>query len=88
MKIPPLILAPLLFAGCTDSNEEFGKKVEHHMAEIASSKDARRDAENLCRPLPEERRGQEPKCVALQREARGPLYKVPPASDRSQDKAF
>jgi hypothetical protein len=88
MKYLPLILIPLLLAGCSDSNEEFGKKVEHHMAEIAKSKEARQEAENLCRPLPEERRSQEARCVALQNEARGKLYKVPGPSDRSKDKTF
>jgi hypothetical protein len=88
MKYLTLILLPLLFSGCADSNEEFGKKVEHHMSEIAKNKDARLEAEKLCRPLSETRRSEEPRCVALQSEARGKLYKVPPPSDRTQDKGF
>jgi hypothetical protein len=88
MKFLPLIFACLLLAGCVYSNEDFAKKVEIQMAEIARSKDARRGAVELCRPLPEERRIQEPQCVALQNEARGTPYKAPLPSDRSTDRAF
>lgn len=88
MKVLPLIFTPLLLAGCADSNEEFAEKVEKHVVEIGRSDDARRDAMKLCRALSEDRRSQEPQCVALQKEARGTPYKVPLPSDRSQDKAF
>ncbi|QBE64259.1 hypothetical protein [Pseudoduganella lutea] len=88
MKLMTIMLASCLIAGCGDNNEDFGKKVQRHMAENAKDEQARQEAVNLCRPLSEERRSEEPRCVALQQEARGNMYKVPPPSDRSKDKGW
>lgn len=88
MKHVFLIVSSFLLAGCSDSNEVFGKKVEQHMAEIAKNNAARQAAQDLCRPLPEERRSKEAQCVALQNEARSNMYRVPAASDPSKDKGW
>jgi hypothetical protein len=88
MKYFSLIFVSVFFAGCSDSNEAFATKVNHHVGEIAKSDEARQKAMALCRPLPQERRSGEAQCVALQQEAHGGMYRVPPPSDRSKDKGF
>jgi hypothetical protein len=88
VKYVSLIFFSVFFSGCSDSNEAFAAKVKHHMSEIANSDEARQKAMTLCRPLPEDRRSEEAQCVALQQEAHGGMYRVPPPSDRSKDKGF
>lgn len=59
------------------SNEQFVKQVERHVAEFHKDEKAAAAARRFCALLSEARRGEEPRCVALQKMARGETKFVP-----------
>lgn len=67
MKKLAVILFVLSAAGCADSNEEFGRKVNEQIASFKADPKAIQAATDFCLPLSENRRSEEPRCVALQK---------------------
>jgi hypothetical protein len=49
------------------TNEEFATQVQRQEQIMAANKKALREAEKSCNSLSEQRRGDEPRCIAMQR---------------------
>lgn len=68
-----LAVLSLAFAGSAHAltNEQFAKEVQRQVAAFEKDEKAATAARQFCSSLSEARRGEEPRCVALQRLARG-----------------